>query len=127
MNVYMLRKKDGGWYKASHGRGGKCWTDQRYATVWSSKHGPAGAHSRLNKNIETEIVVFHLTPTNISFVTDHMCGDWEGVYADGELKLQGHSVEIEEVFDAIGIPCKSFDANIVDSLPEKFEDLEIRE
>ena len=30
-------------------------------------------------------------------------GDWIGLYVDGELKLEGHSLQITDVIEALGI------------------------
>ena len=38
--------------------------------------------------------------------------DWQALYLDGELKLQGQNLEIEEIFAAIGMECTD---NEVDS------------
>lgn len=131
MIVYMLKKVDGGWYKASHGSGYWYWLDQQYATVWSSRLGPSSSmahvHRRLKRrrqNVpEMKIVPFHLTPVGITIAN---YPTWQGIYANGELKAEDHHFDIEDVLDVLGISYESVDAKIEDSLPEKLEDLEIR-
>jgi hypothetical protein len=51
--------------------------------------------------------------TNFTFVTAE-CGDWQALYIDGKLAVEGHSVSAWDVLDAI--------ANI---LPNKVENYEI--
>lgn len=38
-------------------------------------------------------------------------GDWEGVYVDGRLKFEGHSITWWQMLDALGIEYDSFDAD----------------
>ena len=51
--------------------------------------------------------------TNFTFVSSE-CGDWQALYINGELAVEGHSISARDVLDAI--------ANI---LPNKVESYEI--
>lgn len=34
-------------------------------------------------------------------------GTWEGLYIDGEMKMQGHSLDALDILEALGIDCES--------------------
>lgn len=51
--------------------------------------------------------------TKFTFVTAE-CGDWQALYIDGKLAVEGHSVRARDVLDAIA-----------DILPNKVEKYEI--
>lgn len=52
--------------------------------------------------------------------------DWMGLYVDGILKKEGHSIPVWEVADALGIKCETWNAKSSEDdlfMPEKFKDL----
>jgi hypothetical protein len=61
--------------------------------------------------------------SNIVIVHDNS-GDWVGIYVDGKLVREGHSIQEEDVLDAIGIPNKSVWVDMEDSrLPENLDEI----
>ena len=37
--------------------------------------------------------------------------DWEGVYIDGKLEIEGHSIDFREVLDKMGVQVESISAD----------------
>ena len=61
--------------------------------------------------------------SNIVIVHDNS-GDWVGIYVDGKLVREDHSIQEEDVLDAIGIPNKSVWVDMEDSrLPENLDEI----
>lgn len=54
---------------------------------------------------------------NVIIVTDVKYGDWEGIYVDGELKYEGHSLDATDALYAVDI---AFD--YVETYVEDYED-----
>lgn len=55
--------------------------------------------------------------------------DWEGLYIDGELVLEGHEVRKEEMFEKLGINYTEVEAaegwlESIGRLPKKLSDVE---
>lgn len=64
----------------------------------------------------------------VNFVTS---SDWEGLYVDGELVLEGHSISAMQVLRALKIAYTSVEADDdwlydVGRLPEKIEDIVVK-
>lgn len=51
--------------------------------------------------------------------------DWEGLYVDGDLKAQGHSLHTQDILDALGVSheARSIEDENVTFLPDKLEDV----
>jgi len=61
-------------------------------------------------------------------VVGNPSGDWEGVYVDGILKFEGHSIQWWQMLKALGIEYTTFDADdewLLDRgrLPEKLTEV----
>ncbi len=50
-------------------------------------------------------------PNPTKKLTRVYCEDWEGVYLDGVLVAQGHSVDISDVAAALGVEYQSVEAD----------------
>lgn len=55
--------------------------------------------------------------------------DWDGLFADGELLLEGHSLDARQVLEALGIPVRSLIVNeewmeSMGRFPERLEEVE---
>jgi len=60
MTVYMLRNKNGLYYRRAKGYANR-WVEQEKASIWTSKIGPASARSHVRGNKQhCEIVPFEL-------------------------------------------------------------------
>lgn len=55
-------------------------------------------------------------------------GDWEGIYVDGVLQAEGHSLSPSQVFEALGLGLDKQEINFeelgITSCPYKLEELE---
>lgn len=53
-------------------------------------------------------------------------GDWVTLYLNGEKKLQGHSIRLEDVVELLGIPYEVRDTDdlILANVPDKADELE---
>lgn len=52
-----------------------------------------------------------MTPADVVFVR-HVDGDWVGLYVNGALVLEGHSLRNDDVLDAIGVSSRSFETDV---------------
>ena len=57
--------------------------------------------------------------------------DWQGIYIDGKLKLEGHKIELFQFADIIGLELEEFEASykwLINSgrLPEDFSEVVMR-
>lgn len=53
-------------------------------------------------------------------------GDWVGLYADGELKFEGHSLNGNQALEALSIPFQRYEVDVQVtncSCPQRFEDI----
>ena len=54
-------------------------------------------------------------------------GDWEGLYVNGKLKCEGHSLPIWDIMNALGLKYEhkvvDFEEYDISSLPDDFKDL----
>lgn len=48
-------------------------------------------------------------------------GDWEGIYVDGKLKAEGHSLRADEILTAVGIKAEEKEAEIDGCLPPELK------
>lgn len=57
------------------------------------------------------------------------CGDWEGIYVDGKLAAEGHSLDPQQTLDAVDLKYEhhrvNFDALDIYSLPPDIEALHL--
>lgn len=56
--------------------------------------------------------------------------DWSGLYINGELKDEGHSLRVSEVLEILGFKVETFEADYdwleeMGSLPKKFSQVKI--
>ena len=59
----------------------------------------------------------------VAYITD-VSGDWEGIYVDGKLIDEGHSLDPRMVLDAVGVQYDHRETNLkMGSLPENLEDV----
>lgn len=105
----------------------ECWACQHHATgkcdTWCD-HGEAFELREDVKNAKT----FCGDKIDFTFIASD-CGDWEGLYANGKLIAEGHSVRAIDVLDAIAdiLPnrveriCVSEDVAVM--LPKYLKDL----
>lgn len=57
--------------------------------------------------------------------------DWEGLYVNGELKTQGHSMSVRDVVEALGFSLQVFEPDMEwldgeGALPKSFADVELK-
>jgi hypothetical protein len=66
MNVYMLEDTESGQFYRRRGSGWQCWVEQKKASVWTSRQGPAAAMSTEHrfKNRNPIIRTFKLEPND---------------------------------------------------------------
>ncbi len=65
---------------------------------------------------------------DIVFVSDAQEGDWEGIYVDGVLKAQGHTLDNGQILEAIGVSARHIDVKTewienAGHLPENLSDI----
>jgi len=60
----------------------------------------------------------------VAYITD-ASGDWEGIYIDGKLVEEGHSLDPRTVLEAADVPFthRETDLKELGSLPENLEDV----
>lgn len=60
----------------------------------------------------------------VAYVTD-VSGDWEGIYVDGKLVDESHSLDPRRVLEAIGVQFTHHNTDLKDSgsLPDNLEEL----
>lgn len=60
---------------------------------------------------------------NVTYVTNNEgAGDWEGLYVDGKLVAEGHSISVEEVLRNL-IPAELTSLDVVSLTDEQMEEL----
>jgi hypothetical protein len=114
---YMLRDKATGLYYKRHASSWMAsWVPQNKASVWTTAGGPQtclGFITKWNrlkarcafrekdwKPTEPEIVTIPVDRPKITLVTAY---DWEGLYIDGKLVTEGHTIHANDLFRLMGI------------------------
>ena len=64
MNVYMLEDAKTGMFYRRRGSGYDCWVEQKDASIWTSRRGPAQALTCVHQKRQPIIRTFTLEPTN---------------------------------------------------------------
>lgn len=54
-------------------------------------------------------------------------GDWVGIYLNGRLAYEGHTISPERLLELLSVQHESHEILVEDRLPEKFEDLFVAE
>ena len=142
MRFFMVRdKKTGLFYKRVHNRFVSPWVDQEEASVWTTKdgaHACLGAitrwmrdyhqypeHYSKPKIVEPEIVEIPAVQQKPTLVC---ADDWRGLYIDGKLVEEGHSMPFDAICRHLGIDGAYMYADDEwlaerGSLPENLEDV----
>lgn len=60
----------------------------------------------------------------VAHISD-VSGDWEGIYVDGKLIAEGHSLDARQTMEAIGVEFEHRETDLKDSgsLPDKLEEV----
>jgi hypothetical protein len=118
LNFYQIRDKVTGFYYKRGSAMDSIWTDQDQASVWTTLAGPTaclGTIAQRNRRLvhasetfrgknwkpaEPEIITVPVIRPKVTFVDGD---DWEGLYIDDKLVIEGHVVRIDDMLRLLGI------------------------